>query len=114
MNGAIEVVGASRVEWDNLHAIVVTELHIVYSWCPSLITEPYDEIRVPEEPRPYSGIAAAFCLLQEGTGRTSNVPARGLPLFAPIACLRYLINVSISMSAALVMTHKRNYGVTIT
>jgi hypothetical protein len=37
MGGAVEMVGASRVERANLHATVVTGLHIVYGWCHSLM-----------------------------------------------------------------------------
>jgi hypothetical protein len=37
MNGAIEVVGASGVEWADLHASVVTELHIAHGWCQLLL-----------------------------------------------------------------------------
>ena len=37
MNGAIEVVGTSRVERADLRATVVTELHIVHGWCQLLL-----------------------------------------------------------------------------
>jgi hypothetical protein len=80
MDSAVEMMGASRIERANFHTTVVTELHIVHGWCPSLMCR----LRSPIDPRSIVNDMESRVVVDYGEHAALRNSPRGLGEVCPL------------------------------